>query len=152
MEHWATTLFSAVRSPAFSSRNLRRRMRYARLLHRDYYRFDFCCRDLVARLCNCKIPAHLHARRLRAAPGLGRQPGGVGLDRHSRPNRGSSISGFARVIHSVEDAPKPPRAVLVTAVGHQFWREHRYPALGVVTTNELHVPVSGFLASYSNLI
>jgi cytochrome c oxidase subunit II len=48
----------------------------------------------------------------------------------------------ARVIHSVQDAPKPPGAVLVTAVGHQFWWEYRYPELGVVTANELHVPVS----------
>ena len=28
------------------------------------------------------------------------------------------------------------------AIGHQFWWEFRYPALGVVTANELHVPVS----------
>lgn len=48
----------------------------------------------------------------------------------------------ARVIHSVQDAPKPPGAVLVTAVGHQFWWEYRYPGFGVVTANELHVPVS----------
>jgi cytochrome c oxidase subunit II len=48
----------------------------------------------------------------------------------------------ARVIHSVEDARKPPEAVEVIAVGHQFWWEFRYPALGIVTANELHVPVS----------
>jgi len=30
----------------------------------------------------------------------------------------------------------------VTAIGHQFWWEFRYPGLGVVTANELHVPVS----------
>jgi cytochrome c oxidase subunit 2 len=48
----------------------------------------------------------------------------------------------ARVIHSVEDAPKPPEAVEVIAIGHQFWWEFRYPSLGVVTANELHVPVS----------
>src|SRR5271168_3342371 len=48
----------------------------------------------------------------------------------------------ARVIHAVEDAPKPATAVEVTAIGHQFWWEFRYPALGVVTANELHVPVS----------
>jgi cytochrome c oxidase subunit 2 len=28
------------------------------------------------------------------------------------------------------------------AVGHQFWWEFRYPALKVVTANELHVPLS----------
>jgi cytochrome c oxidase subunit 2 len=48
----------------------------------------------------------------------------------------------ARVIHSIQDAPEPPRAVDVIAIGHQFWWEFRYPALGVVTANELHVPVS----------
>ncbi len=48
----------------------------------------------------------------------------------------------ARVIHSIQDAPKPGGAIEVTAIGHQFWWEFRYPALGVVTANELHVPVS----------
>jgi len=48
----------------------------------------------------------------------------------------------ARVIHSVQSAAKPPSAVEVTAVGHQFWWEFRYPALGIVTANELHIPVS----------
>ena len=48
----------------------------------------------------------------------------------------------ARVIHAIQDAPKPAEAVEVTAVGHQFWWEFRYPGLGVVTANELHVPVS----------
>lgn len=48
----------------------------------------------------------------------------------------------ARVIHSVQDAPQPPAAIEVIAIGHQFWWEFRYPALGVVTANELHVPVS----------
>jgi cytochrome c oxidase subunit II len=48
----------------------------------------------------------------------------------------------ARVIHSIQDAPEPPGTIEVTAIGHQFWWEFRYPALGVVTANELHVPVS----------
>src|SRR6267378_4139986 len=48
----------------------------------------------------------------------------------------------ARVIHAIQDAPKPETAVEVTAIGHQFWWEFRYPALGVVTANELHIPVS----------
>jgi cytochrome c oxidase subunit II len=48
----------------------------------------------------------------------------------------------ARVIHAVQDAPKPPGAVEVTAVGHQFWWEFRYPGLGIVTANELHIPLS----------
>jgi cytochrome c oxidase subunit II len=48
----------------------------------------------------------------------------------------------ARVLHAVQDAPKPATAVEVTAIGHQFWWEFRYPTFGVVTANELHVPVS----------
>jgi cytochrome c oxidase subunit 2 len=48
----------------------------------------------------------------------------------------------ARVIHGIQDAPRPVGAVEVTAIGHQFWWEFRYPGLGVVTANELHVPVS----------
>ncbi len=48
----------------------------------------------------------------------------------------------ARVIHAIQDAPKPASAVEVTTIGHQFWWEFRYPAFGVVTANELHVPVS----------
>jgi cytochrome c oxidase subunit II len=48
----------------------------------------------------------------------------------------------ARVIHAVQDAPMPTNAVEVTAIGHQFWWEYRYPKLGIVTANELHIPVS----------
>jgi cytochrome c oxidase subunit 2 len=48
----------------------------------------------------------------------------------------------ARVIHAVQDAPRPPGALDVTAIGHQFWWEFRYPGLGIVTANELHIPVS----------
>src|SRR5271170_7662618 len=48
----------------------------------------------------------------------------------------------ARVIRSIQDAPQPVGAIEVIAIGHQFWWEFRYPALGVVTANELHVPVS----------
>ena len=48
----------------------------------------------------------------------------------------------ARVIHTVQDADRPPSAIQVTVIGHQFWWEYRYPQLGIVTANELHVPVS----------
>ena len=48
----------------------------------------------------------------------------------------------ARVIHAVQDAPQPPGAIEVTAIGHQYWWEFRYPKLGIVTANELHIPVS----------
>jgi cytochrome c oxidase subunit II len=52
------------------------------------------------------------------------------------------FAATARVIHAIQDAPQPPSAVAVTVIGHQFWWEYRYPALGVVTANELHIPVS----------
>ena len=48
----------------------------------------------------------------------------------------------ARVIHAVQDAPEPASAVEVTVIGHQYWWEYRYPKLGIVTANELHIPVS----------
>src|SRR5690349_3701840 len=48
----------------------------------------------------------------------------------------------ARVIHAIQDAPKPAGAVDVTVIGHQFWWEFRYPKLGIVTANELHIPAS----------
>jgi cytochrome c oxidase subunit II len=48
----------------------------------------------------------------------------------------------ARFIHEIQDAPRPPGAIEVTVVGHQFWWEFRYPQYGFVATNELHVPVS----------
>ena len=48
----------------------------------------------------------------------------------------------ARVIQQVQNAPKPASAVDVELVGHQWWWEIRYPKLGIVTANELHVPVS----------
>src|ERR1700758_1930105 len=48
----------------------------------------------------------------------------------------------ARVIHAIQDAPEPAGAVQVIAIGHQYWWEFRYPKLGIVTANELHIPVS----------
>jgi cytochrome c oxidase subunit 2 len=47
-----------------------------------------------------------------------------------------------RVLASIQNASQPANAVEVVAIGHQFWWEYRYPALKVVTANELHVPVS----------
>jgi cytochrome c oxidase subunit 2 len=52
------------------------------------------------------------------------------------------FAATARVIHAIQDAPKPPAAVEVTVIGHQFWWEYRYPDFGIVTANELHIPVS----------
>jgi cytochrome c oxidase subunit II len=48
----------------------------------------------------------------------------------------------ARVIFNTELASKPDAALDVVVIGHQFWWEFRYPKLGIVTANELHIPVS----------
>jgi len=48
----------------------------------------------------------------------------------------------ARTIYDVQGAAPPTDALNVTVVGHQWWWEIRYPNLGIVTANELHVPVS----------
>src|SRR6266446_8163062 len=48
----------------------------------------------------------------------------------------------ARSIYSVQAVRRPPHALAVRVVGHQWWWEFEYPDLGVVTANELHVPVS----------
>jgi cytochrome c oxidase subunit 2 len=48
----------------------------------------------------------------------------------------------ARVVANVQNAAPPKAAVEVYVVGHQYWWEYRYPSLGVVAANELHVPVS----------
>ena len=57
----------------------------------------------------------------------------------------------ARVLFTTERAKKPANALDVTVVGHQFWWEYRYPASGVVTANELHVPVSDPRQPLANL-
>src|SRR5437867_4528473 len=48
----------------------------------------------------------------------------------------------ARYIFAIERHTAPPDALEITVVGNQWWWEIRYPALGIVTANELHVPVS----------
>ena len=48
----------------------------------------------------------------------------------------------ARYIYAIERRPQPPEALEVTIVGHQWWWEIRYPKLGIVTANEVHVPES----------
>jgi cytochrome c oxidase subunit 2 len=35
----------------------------------------------------------------------------------------------------------PPGALRVEVIGHQWWWEYHYPDLGLVTANEMHVPV-----------
>jgi cytochrome c oxidase subunit II len=48
----------------------------------------------------------------------------------------------ARVIASVQNSMRPSGTLEVIVTGHQYWWEYRYPALNIVTANELHVPVS----------
>jgi cytochrome c oxidase subunit 2 len=48
----------------------------------------------------------------------------------------------ARTIYTVQARPRPPDALSVHVIAHQWWWEFRYPGLGVVTANELHVPLS----------
>ncbi|HEV7395762.1 MAG TPA: cytochrome c oxidase subunit II [Pyrinomonadaceae bacterium] len=48
----------------------------------------------------------------------------------------------SRTIADVQNRKPPTGAVHSTVVGHQWWWEIRYPELGIVTANELHVPAS----------
>ncbi|MEO6053351.1 MAG: cytochrome c oxidase subunit II [Chthoniobacterales bacterium] len=52
------------------------------------------------------------------------------------------IAVTARTIGDIQNAKMPETAVKVRIVGHQWWWEIHYPDMGVVTANELHVPVS----------
>jgi cytochrome c oxidase subunit 2 len=45
-----------------------------------------------------------------------------------------------QVIFRTQAATAPPDALTVTVRGYQWWWEFRYPGLGVVTANELHLP------------
>ncbi len=47
-----------------------------------------------------------------------------------------------------QESPPPPDSLRVEIIGHQFWWEVRYPDLGVVTANEIHIPV-GRTAAFS---
>ena len=48
----------------------------------------------------------------------------------------------ARYLFAIELTRPTAGALEVTMVGHQWWWEIRYPALGIVTANELHLPLS----------
>jgi cytochrome c oxidase subunit 2 len=48
----------------------------------------------------------------------------------------------ARTIAEIEIDDPPPGSLQATIVGHQWWWEIRYPELGIVTANELHLPAS----------
>src|SRR6266536_2374594 len=46
-----------------------------------------------------------------------------------------------RTIFATAGEAPPPDALKVEVIGHQWWWEYRYPDLGIVSANELHVPV-----------
>ena len=48
----------------------------------------------------------------------------------------------SRTIGEVQNAPMPENALQVKLIGHQWWWEVRYEGEGIVTANEIHVPVS----------
>jgi cytochrome c oxidase subunit 2 len=47
----------------------------------------------------------------------------------------------ARYIFAIEGRSPTPGALEISIVGNQWWWEIRYPGHGIVTANELHVPV-----------
>ena len=50
---------------------------------------------------------------------------------------------FAATVVAMQDVSTraPPDALEIEIVGHQWWWEVRYPAVGVTTANEVHLPV-----------
>jgi len=48
----------------------------------------------------------------------------------------------SRTIGEIQNAEMPKSAVNVRIVGHQWWWEVHYPDEGIITANEIHVPVS----------
>ena len=50
-----------------------------------------------------------------------------------------AVMTFRTIIHQAQ--PPPDGSLKVNVVGHQWWWEFEYPELGIVTANELWVPV-----------
>lgn len=48
----------------------------------------------------------------------------------------------SRTIGEIQNMKMPEDALKVRVVGHQWWWEIHYPELGVITANELHIPIS----------
>lgn len=63
------------------------------------------------------------------------------------------IGVSARVIAGVQNASPPPSTLKITVIGHQWWWEVVYPEYGIVTANEIHIPVApdGKAATYLRL-
>jgi cytochrome c oxidase subunit II len=47
----------------------------------------------------------------------------------------------SRTIGEIQNAKMPEDALKVRVVGHQWWWEVHYPDLGIITANEVHVPM-----------
>ena len=52
------------------------------------------------------------------------------------------IGVTSRFIFSLQDTTLPKAAEHVRVVGHQWWWEVHYPDYGIVTANEIHIPLS----------
>src|SRR5881628_3574870 len=50
-----------------------------------------------------------------------------------------AVPTMRTILATAGDAP--PDAVKVEVIGHQWWWEYKYSNLGIVTANEMHVPV-----------
>jgi cytochrome c oxidase subunit 2 len=48
----------------------------------------------------------------------------------------------SRTIGEIQNRKMPENAVQIRLVGHQWWWEVQYPKEGIVTANEIHVPLS----------
>jgi len=48
----------------------------------------------------------------------------------------------SRTIGEIQNRKMPENAIKIRVVGHQWWWEVHYPDLGVITANEIHIPVS----------
>lgn len=46
-----------------------------------------------------------------------------------------------RTMHSADHTPAPGRKPDLEVIAHQWWWEARYPQSGVITANEIHIPV-----------
>jgi cytochrome c oxidase subunit 2 len=55
---------------------------------------------------------------------------------------------FAATVHAMRDVPTttPDGALVVEITGYQWWWEVRYPAEGITTANEMHIPVGRAVA------
>ena len=59
------------------------------------------------------------------------------------PDSGSTTVSPEHAVHDAEQTlagPAPAGALQVTAIGHQWWWEFRYPELGITTATMMHVP------------